>query len=218
MIYFKIFLVVLSVTLTLATTNYDVVSREKRSELRPNNFDTFRLPNDTRPLTYNVNLRTWIDQGNLTFTGSVRIRILAVESTNTITLHHRELTIENVELLSEAGNAIPIGDVAYDAEFEFLTIPVLNNLTEGSQFFIDINYRGIMETTWIGFYAIRYNNSQGIERFYASTQFEATNARRAFPCYDEIGLKTNFTIRITHDPSYSAISTMPTTSADPIQK
>lgn len=218
MIYLQIFLVGLTVSLTLATTSYDVVSRGRKPDLRPDNFETFRLPNDTRALTYDVSIRTWIHQGNLTFTGTVRIGIVAVESTNLITLHHRELTIENVILLSEAGDIIPIGDVSYDSVFEFLTIPVSNNLTERSEYVIVIDYRGTMQTTWSGFYAIRYVNSEGNGVYYASTQFEATDARRAFPCYDEIGLKSNFTIRITHDPSYSAISNMPVTSDTPIQK
>lgn len=218
MTYLKIFLCCLSVTLTFATTTYDVVSQGRKPELRPDNFETFRLPNDTRPLTYDVSIRTWIHDMNLTFVGTVRIGILAVESTNTITLQHRELTIENVVLLSELGDTIQIGDVSYDSEFEFLTIPVTNNLTEGNVYFVVIDYRGIMQTSTSGFYAIRYINSEGNEIYYASTQFESTDARRAFPCYDEIGLKSNFTIRITHDPSFSAISNMPAISEDPIQK
>lgn len=218
MIYLKVILVSLSVTLTYATTKYDVVSQGRKPELIQDNFESFRLPNDTRPLTYDVNLRTWIDEGNLTFTGLVRIGIIAVESTNLITLHHRELSIENVRVLSVAGDTFAIGDLSYDSVLEFLTIPISNNLTEGNEYFIEIEYSGIMQTTWSGFYAIRYTNSEGNTVYYASTQFEATEARRAFPCYDEIGLKAQFQIRITHDPSYSAISNMPTISEDPIQK
>lgn len=221
MIYLKVLLVCLSVTLTLATTNYDVISRGRKPELRelrPGNFETFRLPNDTRPLTYDISLRTWIDERNLIFTGTVRIGIIAVESTNTITLHHSDLTIENVLLLSEGGDTIQIGDVSYDSVFEFLTIPVSNNLTVGNEYVIVIDYRGILRTSTIGFYAIEYINSEGNGVYYASTQFESTSARHGFPCYDEIGIKAQFTIRITHDPSYSAVSTMPAISENPIQK
>lgn len=219
MSFLKLFLVALSVTLTFATTNYDVISRGRKPELVVDNFETFRLPNDTRALTYDVSIRTWINEGNFTFTGTVRIEIIAEESTNTITLHHRELTIEDVTLLSEAGDPIEIGATSYDSVFEFFTIPVPNNLTVGNVYFIVINYRGIMPTNgWSGYYAIRYVNSEGNQVYYGSTQFEATDARRAFPCYDEIGRRALFTIRITHDPSYSAISNMPAISENPTPK
>lgn len=215
----KIFLAFFSVTLTFATTNYNAISPAIKPELRQDNFETFRLPNDTRALTYDVSIRTWIDEGNLTFTGTVRIGIIAEQSTNTITLHHRELTIEDVTLLSEAGDTIEIGTTSHDTEFEFFTIPVSNNLTIGDVYFIVIDYRGTMvDNDYSGFYAIRYTNSEGNEVYYGSTQFEATEARRAFPCYDEIGRKALFTIRITHTPSYSVVSNMPTISENPSPK
>lgn len=219
MSFLKLFLVVLSVTLTFATTNYDAISRGRKPELLEDNFETFRLPNDTRALTYDVSIRTWIDEGNLTFTGNVRIGIVAEQSTNIITLHHRELTIEDVTLLSETGDPIEIGTPSYDEEFEFYTIPVSTNLTAGNAYTIVINFRGTMvDSIWSGYYAIRYINSEGNVVYYGSTQFEATSARRVFPCYDEIGRKSLFTIRITHAPAYSAISNMPTISENPSPK
>lgn len=148
MILLKSLFIILSVFLTFAATSHDVIARGGKPELIQDNFQTFRLPNDTRALTYDVSIRTWIDEGNLTFTGTVRIGIIAEQSTNTITLHHRQLTLEDVSLLSASGEPVEIGATSYDDVFEFLTIPVSNNLTIGSEYTIVISYIGIMPTTW----------------------------------------------------------------------
>lgn len=153
----NVFLVVLSVSQTFATTNFESISRGTKPPLLQNNFETFRLPNDTSALTYDVSIRTWIDEGNLTFTGSVRIGIVVEEPTNTITLHHRELVIEDVSLLSATGGAIQIGTATYDDVFEFFTIPVANNLTVGDEYTLVITYRGIMPTTWYVIVLLAYS-------------------------------------------------------------
>lgn len=174
-------------------------------------FVTFRLPNNTRPESYDISLRTWIHEANSTFTGSVRIGIVAIESTDFIRLHHNVQRLENVRVSTENEVPITIGPYSYNRQFTFLTIPVVGgNLTQGTRYFIDIDYVGSMNL-YSGFYRNFYvvNNT---EVWFGSTQFEATDARRAFPCYDEPALRANFTIRITHVSSYQTISNMPVAS------
>lgn len=174
-------------------------------------FYTYRLPNNTRPETYDISIRTWIDEGNSTFIGSVRIGIIATESTNFIRLHHSVEDLESVGVFTADEVPVTIGDVAYSPEYDFLTIPIVgSNLTEGTRYFVDIDYVGFLNS-FSGFYRSTYNDGN-TWIYFASTQFEPTYARSAFPCYDELNIKSNFTIRITHVASYSAISNMPVVS------
>lgn len=174
-------------------------------------FTTYRLPNNTIPETYDLSIRTWIDEGNGTFTGTVRIGILATESTDFIRLHHNVDQVQSVAVLSANEQPIAIGETSYNPEYSFLTIPIAgSNLTQGTRYFIDIDYVGFMNS-FSGFYRSSYV-IDGTWIFFGSTQFEPTYARTAFPCYDELQIKANFTIRITHTSDYSAISNMPVVS------
>lgn len=92
----KMFRVILAVVVTILVT--DVIAQGE--------FETFRLPNNTIPETYEISLRTWIHTGNSTFTGSVRIGIAAVESTDFITLHHNVQRLESVRVVS--ANEVPV--------------------------------------------------------------------------------------------------------------
>lgn len=173
--------------------------------------NTYRLPNNTRPESYDISLRTWIHEANPTFNGSVRIGIVAVESTDYIRLHHDVQQLNSVRVLTADEVPIPIGTYTYNRTYTFLTIPVIgSNLTQGTRYFLDIDFVGTMNS-YSGFYR-SYYNVNGRQIWFGSTQFEATYARSAFPCYDEPSLKSNFTIRITHVSSYSAISNMPAVS------
>lgn len=177
-------------------------------------FTTYRLPNNTRPETYDLSIRTWIDQNNSTFTGTVRIGILATESTDFIRLHHSVEELRSVSVLTAAGQPVTIGALSYNPQYSFLTIPIVgSNLTQGTRYSIEIDYVGFMNS-FSGFYrASHVVDNNWI--FFGSTQFEPTYARSAFPCYDELQMKSNFTIRITHTSSYSAISNMPVVSVTP---
>lgn len=174
-------------------------------------FYTYRLPNNTRPETYDISIRTWIDENNSTFIGSVRIGIIAAESTDFIRFHHNVEELESVSVFTADEVPVTIGDLAYNPEYDFLTIPIVgSNLTEGTRYFVDIDYVGFLNS-FSGFYRSSYN-VDNTWIYFASTQFEPTYARSAFPCYDELNIKSNFTIRITHVANYSAISNMPVVS------
>ncbi|XP_037044998.1 aminopeptidase N-like [Bradysia coprophila] len=173
----------------------------------------YRLPNDTRPETYDVQLRTWVHEENFEFTGEVNIGIITVTETNAITLHTRQLNIVQIRLFTTGGGPIPglisIGPYTYNSTYEFMRIPINSVLPANTRYNLEIRYSGTLRTNQGGFYRSSYLNNAGQRIWLATTQFESTDARHGFPCYDEPRLKANFTIHMTHDPSYSAISNMP---------
>jgi len=59
-----------------------------------------------------------------------------------------------------------------------------------------------------GFYRSTYKNTDGSEAILATSQLEATDARRAFPCFDEPSLKAEFTITLIADKHLTCLSNM----------
>ncbi|XP_031640015.1 aminopeptidase N-like [Contarinia nasturtii] len=170
----------------------------------------YRLPNNTKPEAYNVFLRTDVANGNFEFFGSVKITIRVLQTSNEITLHQRQLNITNIELEQSDGETIPVLGSEYDKKTEFFTISTANDaLKQGSKLYLYIEYEGVLREDSAGFYRSSYANEDGKEIWLATTQFESTDARHAFPCYDEPSLKATFDIDIEHNSEYTAISNMP---------
>lgn len=176
----------------------------------------FRLPNNTVPETYEISLWTLIDQSDFQFTGNVTIGVRAVTNTTFITLHQKELSIKSVTLIDpKNGHRIVVNrnELDYSEINEFLTISFTDYvLVKDNRYFLTILYNGTLRSDDAGFYRSSYVAENGTVRWLATTQFESTDARHAFPCYDEPQLKANFKIRITHRDGLTAISNMPVTS------
>lgn len=203
-----------------AENRFPITQRVENVEVRQDDGRRYRLPNDTVPETYDITLTTRIDDANFIFNGNVRIGILAKEPTQLITLHHRQLTIISVQLwtTTSPSSEITVGAFSYDPELEFLQIPVPNGLTAGSRYLLSIDYVGTLREDNAGFYRSSYRNDNQLQVWLATTQFESTDARHGFPCYDEPHLKAVFTTTIIHGSAYTALSNMPVSVGYPIQK
>lgn len=177
----------------------------------------YRLPNDTRPIRYDVFLKTDVHNGGeAEFKGRVKIEIVVLQTTNEITIHQRLLTIERIDIFYST-NVLLQSDITYEEnkEAEFLIIPTTTLLSSGNRYIIEITYRGLLRDDNLGFYRSSYKNPSNENVFIATTQFEQTDARHAFPCYDEPQIRAVFGISIEHDKSYNAISNWPMISSLP---
>lgn len=172
----------------------------------------YRLPNDTKPETYDIYISTSIHNEDFNFEGTVSIQLLATMETSSITLHsHRLHTIRAISLLEDGSDdPIFLDQATYDDSNNFLTIPLRNGVLEsGKRYLLHIVFDGMLQDDPRGFYKSSYIDDSGNVRFLATTQLGMTDARHAFPCYDEASLRANFTIQIRHGSNYHAVSNMP---------
>lgn len=187
----------------------------------------YRLPANTRPTRYEVKIRTDIhlpedDPEKFKFSGKVTIYLRALEETRNITLHARQLTNLKGELWAE-GEEDPIelendGVPDEDKDRDFIIFHILDEDTKLSpdvEYKLIIDYQGVLRTDNQGFYRSFYTTETGATRWIATTQFESTDSRHGFPCYDEPSIRAQFQINIDHDKSYRAISNMPVKEVTP---
>ncbi|XP_024945954.1 uncharacterized protein LOC107272872 [Cephus cinctus] len=170
----------------------------------------YRLADNVIPTNYTLKLVPYISDQSFVFTGEVEIDFIVTSLTNTIILHALDITInENKTALhsKNVSSSLSIHAQSYDPIREFFLITFKSNLPPGN-YSLHLSYTGHLGDDMFGFYRSYYD--VGTERrWLASTQFQPTYARRAFPCFDEPRFKTPFDISIAHFANQTASSNMP---------
>lgn len=163
------------------------------------------LPLALKPLHYDISVHNITDTS---YQGLVEIQLAIVEPTDEVHLHVRDLVIKETSS-SYLGKNIKTTVALIDAKKEVCVIKFDNTLDSiGSQVDVKISFEGIIQTNMAGFYKSSYIE-EGVTKYMLSTQFEATDARRAFPCLDEPALKATFTVHITTDEKLTVLGNMP---------
>src|SRR4029453_4671641 len=138
------------------------------------------------------------DLAKETFRGRASIRAGVTQPSNSITLHSAELEFGEVKITS--GERTQTAKVTTNPGAETATFTVPQQLAEGPVT-IEVTYNGILNDKLRGFYLSEANG-----RKYAVSQMEATDARRAFPSFDEPAFKATFDISLMVDRGDVAIS------------
>ena len=166
---------------------------------------SYRLPTTVLPHHYRLTLVP--DLGAATFTGEVSIDVSVEEATPSIVLNAAELTIESVTLSS--GGAAPVhGTATLDATEERAVLDFGGPVPVGPAT-LHLTFAGILNDKLHGFYRSTFTDQTGVERVIATTQMESTDARRAFPCFDEPAFKATFEITLVVDHDLNAYSNSP---------
>jgi aminopeptidase N len=176
---------------------------------------TYRLPNNTRPVHYDLWVKTDVEKQDYAFSGRVKIQIRAAESTDYVTLNYRETVIDQIDLLNTATGEVNTSALVFEfllpMDREFVKIFLPFSVSEGTEFTLDIIYHGQLHVADdSGFYRASYEDQDTGELvWYATTKFEPHHARHLMPCYDEPQIRAPIGLEVQHDKSYHTYSNMP---------
>jgi puromycin-sensitive aminopeptidase len=107
------------------------------------------------------------------------------------------------------------GTAENDDELQRTAIKFAGKVGKG-KWRLKINFAGVLNDELKGFYRSTWKDDKGVEHVIATTQFEATDARRAFPCFDEPNMKATFKVTLNVPHGYEALSAMRPTSESTI--
>ena len=167
--------------------------------------DPYRLPTTVRPSHYGILLD--LDLDGESFTGSVTIDAAVDEAVDQVVLNADGLTIESATITPAGPDADgPIAcNTTIDGETERLQLDPGQELSTGP-IVIDIAFSGRFNEQLVGPYLSRFTDDDGTEHKLATTQFEATHARKCFPCWDEPASKATFQLDLIIDAAHDAVA------------
>ena len=166
---------------------------------------TTQLPRGAAPSHYAITVTP--DAPNLKFSGKVTIDIVVSQPLPALVLNAADLTISDVRLTPAEGKAVK-GRARIDAAAQTATLDFGKPLQPGN-YKVDIVYAGVINTQANGLFALDYTDNAGKAKRALFTQFEAPDARRFVPSFDEPSYKATFDLTAIVPTGELAVSNMP---------
>jgi aminopeptidase N len=163
-----------------------------------------RLPAGVTPIHYDITVKP--DATKLSFTGSGSILVKVSAQASTITLNAVDLSIDKAMLDGVAASTIKL-----DSKAQTVTLSFAKPVTAGEHK-LSFDWKGKISQSAAGLFAIDYKGVDGKDARMLATQFEAPDARRFAPMFDEPGLKATFTLTALSPKGQTAYSNMPVTT------
>jgi aminopeptidase N len=178
---------------------------------QPFNFATTpgQLPKDVVPEAYRIELAA--DLQRLSFTGTEQVDVNVTAATANVTLNAAALVISRAAILGAGGAG---AQVSYDTKKMTATLRFAQPLPVGRHT-LTLSFSGHIPETPAGIYYDDYATAAGPQRMLV-TQFEAIDARRMFPCWDEPAFKATFQLTVTLPADLAVVSNTPVAHAEPV--
>src|SRR5437763_554099 len=163
-----------------------------------------KLPKEVVPIKYSVRFVPNID--NFTFTGSETVELGVHNPVHQLVLNALELKVIEASI---DGKALPQSAMKIDEKNELLTLALPSQLATGSHT-LALTFSGKINQQGQGLFYMRYQEQgTGAKKIALGTQFEATDARRLFPCWDEPAFRARFQLTAVVPENWLAVSNMP---------
>ncbi|NXK57037.1 AMPN Aminopeptidase, partial [Chauna torquata] len=188
-------------------------------------WNQWRLPTALKPEIYEVTLQPFLtpDANNMyIFTGNSSVVFLCEEATDLIIIHSNKLNYTqqanfHASLQAVDGSNPPaITKTWLETTTQYLVVQLATPLQKGQRYRLFSIFTGELADDLAGFYRSEYVESN-VTKIVATTQMQAPDARKAFPCFDEPAMKANFTVTLIHPSDHTAISNMPAKSTQQLQ-
>lgn len=164
----------------------------------------YRLPRTVVPRRYNLTIDSDPDRDD--FQGSVAIELDVLEPVSEIKLNSLELELDNVVLQRQDGTSFSATTVSYDTQTEIATL-AFDGVVGRGHWTLSTSFKGVVGTQSSGlFRATSKPDAAGVEHKILCTQFEAADARKVFPCFDEPDFKATFKVNLILDRYYMALA------------
>ena len=158
------------------------------------------------PSHYRIKLEPDLEKA--TFIGSVEIEVEVNNPTDTIQMNAADLAIQSARVVDSVGSNTEVADIFLDAEMERLTLSFDSQISPGPHTIV-AEFTGVLNDQLHGFYRSTFTDDDGVDHTIATTQFESTHARRAFPCFDEPAFKASYGVTLIVPSEQFAVSNGP---------